>query len=322
ENKKACLQHLRSQNNKGKEKEKPAPRKKGKGSRSGKNARPSGISDTETSQLDDKLKEEAEIIEQKDTKGKASWDEENEKKLAEYICAPERWSKAQTSIKKYCQEASQTILDQYTTDQVITKWHSLFRTYKDTKKWQNHTGGGDGDGEIPGMRTSVATCKKFAEGAIFAIIDRVADGRPDIERPIEFSSGRSFEDIEADVEEDEKKRKKSDPAAAFSEVVSEALKLAQERQEKMTELESERFAYQKRKDERDEEYQRKRMRSEDRAAEIRMLRDLEDLRNSKLDGYRALRDSEDPVEKELAVDLQDELREIAQRIRELRQGGN
>ncbi|EJC99859.1 uncharacterized protein FOMMEDRAFT_160307 [Fomitiporia mediterranea MF3/22] len=252
---------------KGKEKEKPALRKKGKG----KNARPSGISDTETSQLDNKLKEEAEIIEQKDTKGKASWDKENEKKLAEYICAPERWSKAQTSIKKYCQE-------------LLGSFNS-YGSYKG----------------LPVIR---------------------ADGCPDIERPIEFSSGHSFEDIEADVEEDEKKHKKSDPAATFSKVVSEALKLAQERQEKMTELESEQFVYQKRKDERDEEYQRKRMQSEDRAAEIRMLCDLEDLHNSKLDGYCALHDSEDPVEKELAVDLQDELREIAQRIRELRQGGN
>ncbi|EJC97443.1 uncharacterized protein FOMMEDRAFT_163324 [Fomitiporia mediterranea MF3/22] len=57
---------------KGKEKEKPVPRKKGKGLQSGKNTHPSGISDTETSQLDNKLKEEAEIIEQKDTKGKVS----------------------------------------------------------------------------------------------------------------------------------------------------------------------------------------------------------------------------------------------------------
>ncbi|EJC97523.1 uncharacterized protein FOMMEDRAFT_162986 [Fomitiporia mediterranea MF3/22] len=306
---------------KAKVEKKVVSRKTGKGARSGKNARASGHSESEIDLLTEEQRNDADIIEINEVKIIATWDDESSIKLAEYIATPERWAKVQVSLRNFCQEISQNILPEYTAEQCLNRWHSIFRQFKDTRRWEKHTGGGDGDESVSDLRTSAAQCKKFAEGPIYPIILRVAEGRADIDRSIEFSSSRKFEDVEAEVKqvkEEEKKRKKGDAASEFTAIMSEAIFSQQERQKESTQLDAERFAYERAKDEKEEEFRRKRMRSEDRATKIQEMRNMEDLRRSKLEQYRQMRDSDDPVEQDLAVDLAEEIRDIGDTIRHLR----
>ncbi|OCB86820.1 hypothetical protein A7U60_g5993 [Sanghuangporus baumii] len=332
--------------------EKQGTKKSGKGARSGRNARSSGLSDTEIEALDERTKKEAEIV--IPPKPAAKWSGESTMKLVDFITSPERWEKVTTSIKKICIEASQSLFNnEFTPKQCVNKWQALFRLYKATRRFLNHTGGGDGDEQIiegnetvidfntfdgddeeltdkttrdeegkqtqkeetnkgggkkaEGVRFSSKTMRAFSESLLYAKILSVAEGRADIDRAIEFSSHRKPGDVDEDVKKaDSKKRKKTDsPAADVSSVLVEALRSVRDRQAESARLETDRLASQKRRDEIDE----KRLRLESETVELRKKRELEDLRFSKLERYRQMRDSTDPLENALARKLAEEIRE-------------
>ncbi|KAL5531328.1 hypothetical protein ACEPAG_4205 [Sanghuangporus baumii] len=333
--------------------EKQGTKKSGKGARSGRNAHTSRLSDTEIEALDEKTKKEAEIV--IPPKSMAKWSAESTMKLVDFITTPERWVKVTTSIKKICIEASQSLFNnEFTLKQCVNKWQALFRLYKATRRFLNHTGGGDGDEEIvkaneavvdfntfdgdeaeeltdktaraeedgkqiqkdettkgagkkaEGVRFSSKTIRAFSESPVYAKILSVAEGRADIDRTIEFSSHRKPGDVDDDMKKAEsKKRKKTDtPATDVSAVLVETLRSLRDRQTESAHLESDRLSCQARRDEIEE----KRLRLESDVAELRKKRELEDLRFSKIERYRQLRDSTDPLENDLARKLAEEIR--------------
>ncbi|EJD08358.1 uncharacterized protein FOMMEDRAFT_151148 [Fomitiporia mediterranea MF3/22] len=116
-------------------------KKTGKGSRSGRNACTSGISDTD---VDEKVKNEGKLVVSGATKAK--WDKGTTLKLVEFVCSPENWNKVSNSLSKIMLKASQVVFDnQYTLAQCTTKWNIIFRLYKETRRFLNHTGRGDGN---------------------------------------------------------------------------------------------------------------------------------------------------------------------------------
>lgn len=149
---------------------------------------------------------------------------------------------------------------------------------------------------------------------LMALLNSRADGRADIDRPIEFSSHRKPEEIDGDVKKTGKKRKKSD-AGDLQEILSETLQSVKAQREESSLRDGERFAYEKRRDERRElqetekmNLEREKMMIERLNAELHQKREVEDLRFAKLERYRAMRDSTDPLEQDFAKKLAEEIR--------------
>ena len=136
-----------------------------------------------------------------------------------------------------------------------------------------------------------------------------AAGRPDVDRPIAYSTGRKPEDIDEDASKIAKKRKTvEEQTEAVTELLVDAIRT-------ITKTQTDTLEYQKARDERldsrEAEWNKleaERLRRETEEADLRTKRELDTLRSSKIAQYKVLIRSDEGVDCVLARTLAEEIK--------------